>query len=151
MPATNQFEDDLLDLIFNNIDCVDVGDTAGLQNSAAPGSTELTLHTTTLLETDTLQTSGEVVYTGYARPTQVRSAAGWTITGTAPTQAENAALIQFGEMTALGPDTVTDFGMTLNSTSSDYLQIYGALDAPLIINNGVNPQFAISALAITLV
>lgn len=151
MPATNQFEDDLLDLIFNNVDSQDIGDSAGLQNSAAPGNTELTLHTTTLVETDTVQTSGEVAYTGYSRPIQPRTTSGWTISGTAPTQASNAALVVFGEMTAGGPDTVLDFGMTLNDGSTNYLQIYGTLDASLIINNGVNPQFAIGALDITLV
>lgn len=151
MPATNQFEDDLLDLIFNNVDSQDIGDSAGLQNSASPGSTELTLHTSALAETDTLQTASEVVYTTYARPTQVRTTAGWTISGTAPTMAANAALIQFGLMTAGGPDTVVDFGMTLNDGSTNYLQIYGALDSSLIINNGVNPQFAAGAIEITLV
>ena len=151
MPATNQFEDDLLDLIFNNVASVNIGDSAGLLPSAAAGNTELTLHTAALAETDTLQTANEVAYTGYARPTQARTTGGWTIEGTAPTQATNAALVQFGNMTALGPDTVVDFGMTLWDGSTNYLQIYGALDASLVINNGVNPQFAINALDITLV
>lgn len=153
MPATNQFEDDLLDLIFNNIDSQDIGDAPGLQASAAPGSTELSLSIAPGLgETDTSATTNEVAYTGYVRPTQLRTTAGWTISGTAPTQASNAALEQFGEMTALGPDTVTDFGLQLfDANLSNYLQIYGVLDAPLIINDGVNPQFAVGALDITLV
>lgn len=146
MPLTNQARNDLGDLMFLNIDAQNYGDAAGLQNSAAAGTSELALSTATLLATHTLMTQTEVAYTGYLRPTQARSGAGWTSVDGA---VANAALEQFGNMSGGGPDTVTDFALTFNS-ATDYLQWYGALDASLVINNGVNPQFAIGALDLTI-
>jgi len=93
------------------------------------------------------KSTNEVAYTGYARPLQARSSAGWTISGT--TQAANAALIQFGEMTAGGPDTVVHLGLGFLATG-DIIRLEADLNADLVINNGVNPQFAIGALAWTL-
>lgn len=146
MPATNQFESDLLDLLFTNVTAPNIGDGTGIVGGTV-GNIELALSTGTLGETDTLMTATEVAYTGYARPTIVRSAAGWSVSGT--TQVANDSLIQFGEMTAGGPDTVLDLALTFDS-AGDYLQIYGVLDNSLVINNGVNPQFVASALVITL-
>lgn len=146
MPATDQFENDLLDLLFINTTAPSIGDSTGIAGGTV-GNVELALSTGTLNDTHTSMTQTEVAYTGYARPSIVRSAAGWTVSGT--TQVANDALIQFGEMTALGPDTVTDLALTFDATG-DYLQIYGVLDNSLVINNGVNPQFVASALVITL-
>lgn len=146
MPLTNQAKDDLGDLMFLNVAAVNYGDAAGLLASAAAGNTELALSTGTLTAADTLMTATEVAYTGYLRPTQARSGAGWTSVNGA---IANAALEQFGEMTAGGPDTVTDFALTFEATT-DFLQWFGALDASLIINDGVNPQFAIGALDLTI-
>ncbi len=146
MPLTNLARDDTGDHMFLNSTFPDVGDAAGLLASAAPGVSELMLSTATLVIGDTLMTTTEVAYTGYARPTQARSGAGWTSVDGA---VANAALEQFGEMTALGPDTVIDFGLSLFATS-DALQWFGVLDNSLIINNGVNPQFAIGALDLTI-
>jgi hypothetical protein len=38
MSKSNTFENDLLQLIFNNVDIADIGDAGGLQNSATAGS-----------------------------------------------------------------------------------------------------------------
>ncbi len=146
MSLTDQAEDDLLDLMYLNVDAINYGDAAGLQNSAAVGATELALADTAYTDTDTLMTANEVAYTGYLRPTQVRDGTGWTSVGGV---ASNFALEQFGEMTALGPDTATHVGLTFLSTT-EYLHIHGVLDAPLVINNGVNPQFIAGALDYTL-
>jgi hypothetical protein len=139
---TNAFETSLGLLLFQNTDIANVGDAAGLQNSAAAGSTQLALHTSALTDADTLLTATEVAYTGYARPTQARSAAGWSSSGDT---ISNAALIQFGEMSAGGPDTVVHLGLGFLS-SGNQLDLHQDLAADLVINNGVNPQFAIGAL-----
>jgi hypothetical protein len=113
-----------------------------LPGSAGAGSSQLALSTSALTDADTLLTATEVVYTGYARPTQARSGAGWTV---ATDTASNAALIQFGEMSAGGPDTVVHLGLGFIS-SGNVLRLHQDLVADLVINNGVNPQFAVGAL-----
>lgn len=139
---TNGFENVLALLLFNNTTIANIGDATGLVGSSTAGSTQLALATSALAETDTLLTANEVAYTGYARPTQARSSAGWTVSGDT---ASNAALIQFGEMTAGGPDTVVHLGLGFIATG-DVLRLHQDLAADLVINNGVNPQFAIGAL-----
>lgn len=146
MSAVDDFETKLLQLLFNNTTLANIGDATGLVGSSGAGSSQLSLHTSALTDASTVLTSNEVAYTGYARPTQARSSAGWTISGDT---VSNAALIQFGEMTAGGPDTVVHLGLGLLATG-DVLRIHADLNSDLVINNGVNPQLAIGALDITL-
>lgn len=146
MSATNQFELDLLNLLFTNTLIANIGDATGLPATATAGSTQLTLSTGTLTDTDTLLTATEVAYTGYARQTQARSSGGWTV---ATGQASNAALIQFGNMTAGGPVTATFVSLGFISTGN-IMRLWAALNASLVINNGVNPQYAIGAMVWTL-
>lgn len=139
---TNGFENVLALLLFNNTTIANIGDATGLVGSTSAGSTQLALSTVALTDADTLLTATEVAYTGYARPTQARSGAGWTVSGDT---ASNAALVQFGEMSAGGPDTVVHLGLGFIATG-DVLRLHQDLGADLVINNGVNPQFAIGAL-----
>lgn len=139
------FENSLMLLLFNNTAISNIGDATGLPATAAPGSTQLTLATSALSDATADLTVTEVAYTGFARPTQARSSAGWTVSGAA---ASNAALIQFGEMSAGGPDTVVHLGLGLLATGN-VIRMHQDLNADLVINNGVNPQFAISALSWT--
>ena len=147
MSFTDQAEVDLLDLMFQNVDAVNYGDAPGLQNSAAAGSSELALASVNHGETDTVLTANEIAYTGYLRPTQARSGAGWAAAAAGLT--DNAALIQFGSMTAGGPDTATSVGLGFLSTV-EFLHLFGSLDADLVINDGINPQFVIGAFDISL-
>lgn len=139
---TDAFETALATLLFNNTAIANIGDATGLPATAVAGSTQLALATVAYIDADTLLTADEVAYTGYARPTQARSGAGWTVAGDT---VSNAALISFGEMTAGGPDTVVHVGLGFLSTG-DTLRLHQDLAADLVINNGVNPQFAIGAL-----
>lgn len=136
------FENVLARLLFRNEGISNIGDATGLPASATAGSTQLALATVAYNDADTLLTADEVAYTGYSRPTQARSAAGWDQSGDT---ISNAALIQFGEMSAGGPDTVVHVGLGFIATG-DVLRLHQDLDADLVINNGVNPQFAIGAL-----
>ena len=138
----DSFENALAALLFNNSAITNIGDASGLVATTGAGSTQLALATVAYVDADTLLTADEVAYTGYARPTQARSSGGWTI---ASDTASNAALIQFGEMSAGGPDTVVHVGLGFIATG-DVLRLHQDLDADLVINNGVNPQFAIGAL-----
>lgn len=139
---TDAFETALAQLLFNNTTLANIGDATGLVGSTGAGSTQLALATVAYNDADTLLTADEVAYTGYARPTQARSGSGWTVSGDT---ASNAALIQFGEMTAGGPDTVVHVGLGFIATG-DVLRLHQDLASDLVINNGVNPQFAIGAL-----
>jgi len=136
------FETNLGLHLFQNADIANVGDAAGVQNSATAGSTQLALATVAYVDADTLLTADEVAYTGYARPTQARSSGGWS---SSADTISNAALIQFGEMTAGGPDTVVHVGLGFLGTGNQ-LDLHQDLVSDLVINNGVNPQFAIGAL-----
>lgn len=145
MPWTDQAKDDLGDHYFLNSTAPNVGDGTGLLAAGTVGNSELTLADTTLVATLTSMTQDEITYTGYLRPTQARTGAGWTSVDGA---IANAALEQFGNMTAGGPVTALDFNLSLLDTV-EFAIWFGVLDAPLVINNGVNPQFAIGALDLT--
>ena len=145
---TNFAEDDFLDLFFTNVDFPNVGDAAGLQNSAAAGSLHASLHLAdALTDASTLQTDNETTYTGYARQAIARTTGGWTV---ASGLVDNDNLIQFGNMTAGGPVTVTDVGIGFLISGAGNLQIWGQVTLDLVVNNGVNPQFAAGALDITI-
>lgn len=147
MSMTNESESNLLLLLFNNTAWANVGDATGLRNSSTAGSLYVSLHTANPSETGS-QTTSEAAYTGYGRVAVARSAAGWTISGTAPTQAANAALITFGADT-VETETETYFGIGTASSGAGHLIYSGPLTASLIVTPGVTPQFAIGALVIT--
>lgn len=150
MSATNQFELDLFDLIFANVTAPNIGDGTGIAGGTA-GNIQVSLHTAAMADTDTLTTANEAAYSGapgYAREDVVRSTGGWQVTlETGVGTVDNVALITFG--TSTSSETETDFGLTLQS-AGDFLQIFGALSSSLAVSNGVTPEFAIEALAITL-
>lgn len=149
MSASNAFENSLLLLLFNNTDIANVGDVAGLQNSVAAGSFYVSLHTADPGEAGT-QATNETSYTGYARVAVARSGAGWTVSGTAPTQVVNAATVTFGTST-VGTPTITHFGVGLESSGATVLAFSGALTTNQVINVGASPNtFAAGALVITL-
>lgn len=147
MSAVDSFENGLLLLLFNNTALTNIGNAGGLLATSSAGSTQLSLHNASgLADSDTLLTANQLNYTGYARQTQARSSGGWTVSGNS---ASNAALIQFGNMTAGGPQTAHAVGLGFLATG-DVLRLWATLTADLVINNGVNPQFAIGACAWTL-
>lgn len=141
MSATNTLETGLLNLIFRNQDLANIGDAAGLQNSATDGSLFVGLMTgVTDGEAGTVT---EANYTGYAR-VGVSRTNGWTVTGNG---VDNAAAITFGACTA-GSNTVTHFGIWTALTGGTLL-FWGTLTASLAISAGITPEIAIGALDIT--
>lgn len=145
MSLTNAAETALLTLLFNNTDWANIGDAAGLQNSATAGSFYVSLHTADPTETGT-QTSSEATYTGYARVAVARSGAGWTVSGN---NVSNAAAVTFGACTA-GSSSVTHFGIGTDSTGAGNLILKGALTATLAVSAGITPSFAIGELDVNL-
>jgi len=142
---TNLAETDWLDLFFTNVAFPNVGDAAGLPPSVAAGVFTLAAHVLdAITDASTLLSDNEVAYTGYARPTSARAVSDWTVTGDT---ASNDLLIVFGEMTAGGPDTITD--VSIGFATGSVMQIWGQVTADLVVNNGVNPQLAAGALDVT--
>ena len=144
MSKTNTFENDLLQLIFNNVDIALIGDAAGLQNSAAAGSLYVSLHSADPGEAGTQSTS-EVSYTGYARVAVARTAGGWTVS---TNTVSNTAAVTFGACTA-GSVTATHFSVGTDSTGAGKALYNGALNASLAISSGITPSFPIGTLVIT--
>jgi hypothetical protein len=144
MSMTNAAEAALLDLLFLNIDWANIGDAAGLQNSATAGSFYISLHSADPGEAGN-QSTNEISYTGYARVGVARTAGGWTRT---TSTIANTALVQFGQCTG-GTATATHFGIGTDSTGAGNLLLKGALNASLSISNGIQPQFAAGAMTAT--
>lgn len=150
MSGSNTLENSLLLLLFNNTAYANIGNAGGLPASTVAGSLYVSLHTADPGEAGNQSTS-EATYTGYARVAVARSAAGWTVSGTAPTQAANAAAVNFPACTA-GSNVLTYFGIGSQSsgaTATDFL-MSGALTSSLTVSNGITPSFAISAMTVTL-
>lgn len=145
MSATNAFETALLTLYFNNVDHANVGDAAGIQNSAAAGSFHISLHTADPGEAGS-QTTSEATYTSYARVAVARSSAGWTIAGA---NASNAAAVTFPAATG-GTNTITHFGIGSDSSGAGNLFFSGALSASLAVSSGITPTFPIGDLDINI-
>jgi hypothetical protein len=141
MSATNAFETSLLTLIFNNTDIANIGDAAGLQNSATAGSLYVSLHTANPDETGS-QTTSETAYTNYARVAVARSGAGWTISGA---NCSNTATVAFAACGVTGA-TLTHFGIGTDAAGAGTLLFKGALDASLVVSAGITPSFAAGAL-----
>jgi hypothetical protein len=136
MSMSNAAEAALLDLLFLNIDWANVGDAAGLQNSAAAGSFYVALHTADPGEAGDQSTS-EAAYTGYARMAVARTSGGFTRVGS---QVSNTATVQFGECTA-GTATVTHFSVGLASTGAGMILTSAPLNAVRAISAGITPLF----------
>lgn len=148
MSMSNAAENSLLLLLFNNTDFANIGDAAGLQNSAAAGSYYVALHTADPGEAGD-QTTNESAYTNYARVAVARSGAGWTVSGTAPTQAANTAAVTFPTCGVTG-STITHFSVGLAAAGASVIIDSGALTGPYSASNGNTPSMAIGTLIVTL-
>jgi hypothetical protein len=141
MSMSNAAETAFLNLFFVNTDWANVGDAAGLQNSAAAGSLYISLHTADPGEAGS-QTTSEATYGAYARVAVARSGAGWTVSGA---NASNAAAVTFPAASS-GSNTITYFGIGSDSSGAGNLFFSGALTASLAVSTGITPSFAIGEL-----
>lgn len=148
MSATNATAAAILSLYFTNANDTGIGDAGGLIGSTTAGVFYISLHTADPTETGN-QTSSEATYTSYARVSVARSTAGWTVTTADPASCANDAVVTFPTATG-GSDTITHFGIGDAASGTGTLRFSGALDASLAVSNGITPEFAIAALAVTL-
>jgi hypothetical protein len=148
MSKTNTWESDLLLLVFNNTTAAKIGDSTGIVGSTVAGSLYVSLHTSDPGETGG-QTTNETSYDNYVRVPVARSGAGWTISGTIPTQAANTAAVTFAQCGTTGA-TITHVGIGTDvSGGSGKLLYSGALGSNLAVSTNVTPSFAINALVVT--
>lgn len=141
MSKGNTFENDLLKLIFNATAIANIADNA---SSSPLTNLYLSLHTADPGEAGD-QTTSEATYTSYARIAVARSGAGWTVS---TNTAVNAALAQFPACTG-GSNTITHVAIGTASSSTGKILYSGALNSSLSVSNGIQPQFAASALTVT--
>lgn len=132
MSKSNTLETDFLKWLLQNVDPSWEGTFTNVYVS---------LHTADPGEAGS-QTTNECAYTSYARVAVVRTAGGWSVTG--PT-GENVSQIQFPACTG-GSETATHVGLGTDAAGAGNLLASGALNASLAISNGIQPQFAASAL-----
>lgn len=109
---------------------------------AAATQLDIHLHTADPGESG-VSTTSEATYTSYAAVTVDRDSGSWTVSGN---QATNAELVQFPQCTG-GSNTITHVSITPNASTQ--ILYSGALGSSLSVSNGIQPQFAIGALAIT--
>ncbi len=147
MSKSNTWESDLLKIVFNNTTAALIGDATGLVGSTAAGSLYVSLHTADPGEAGDQSTS-EATYTGYARVAVARTSGGWTISGTAPTQAANTAVITFGACTA-GTNTLTHFAVGTALSGAGKLLYSGTVTPNLAVSNGITPQINAAGAVIT--
>lgn len=126
MSKGNIFENDLLLLIFNNVNIANIGDATGLRASTVAGQLFLSLHTADPGEAGD-QSTNEVAYTGYARVGVARSGAGFTVTGNSVSPAVN---VDFGACTAL-PATYAFWGIGTSASGAGKLLYRGVIGANL--------------------
>ena len=144
MSATNGMENAVLLLYFNNTDHANIGDAAGLQNSAAAGNFYVSLHTGDPGEAGD-QTTNEAAYTDYVRIAVARTAGGWTVASNAAT---NTAAIAF-IVASGGSETETHFGIGTASSGAGTLLFKGTLSPNISVSSGVQPNIPIGDLSVT--
>lgn len=144
MSKSDAAETAFLSLVFLNTDWANIGDAAGLQNSATAGSLYVALHTADPGDAGTAATS-ECAYGSYARQAVARSGAGWSVSGDTAT---NVALIQFPQCTS-GSETITHVSITTAVSGTSAILWSGALSASLAVSSGIQPQFSAGSLDIT--
>ena len=145
MSASNQLENDLLNLIFNNTDTtLDIGDSTGLRGANTVGNLYVSLHTADPGESPANQQASEANYTGYDRRPVPRTAGGWTVSGN---QVSNTAEIDFQACTG-GTNTISHYAIGTDTSSSEVL-FSGSLTSNLEVASGITPRFGAGQLIIT--
>ncbi|MDP2621468.1 MAG: hypothetical protein Q8P46_15075 [Hyphomicrobiales bacterium] len=140
MSAANQFENDILDLVFA------AATKAGLFQDATDGISVLwtSLHDANPDEAGTQETN-EATYGGYARVSVARSTAGFVVTNNSVSP---AAAISFPEATG-GSTTVTHFGLGTASSGAGQLLVYGTVSPNIAVSTSVTPRLT-TATAVTI-
>jgi hypothetical protein len=140
MSKANQFENDLLLLIFNATAIANIADNA---SSSPLTNLYVSLHTGDPGEAGS-QTTNECAYTSYARVAVARTAGGWTVTANSVSP---ASAITFPAATG-GSETATYFAVGTASSGAGKILYSGTVTPNIVISSGVTPQLT-TATAVT--
>jgi hypothetical protein len=135
MSKTNDWENDLLLLVFQNTNAANIGDATGLRGSSTAGNLFISLHTSDPGEAGN-QSTNEIAYTSYARVSLARTSGNFTVTANAVAFAAN---VDFPAGTG-GSGTATHFGIGVASSGATKLLYKGALSPSIVCGNGVTPR-----------
>lgn len=136
MSKSNDLENSLLLLLFNNTNIANIGDATGLRGSAVAGNLYFAYHTADPGEAGSAITN-ETAYTGYARVAAARSGAGFTVTGSSVSP---ASTIDFPECTA-NPGAPLTHASIVNTASGAGIILYsGAITPSITMEVGVVPR-----------
>ena len=135
MSKTNDWENDLLLLVFQNTNAANIGDATGLRGSSTAGNLFISLHSADPGEAGTQSTS-EIAYTSYARVQLARTSGNFTVTTNAVAFAAN---VDFPAGTG-GSGTATHFGIGVATSGATKLLYKGALSPSIVCGNGVTPR-----------
>lgn len=138
MSKSNDYENDLQLLIYNNTSIANIGDATGLVGSTGEGNLFVGLHTADPLDTGN-QSTNEATYTSYARVSVARNTGGWTVTAN---NASNAAIVTFPTASG-GTETITHFSIGYESAGSTKMIGSGTVTPNLAVSVGITPEFAI--------
>lgn len=141
MSKSNDFENDLILLIFNATAIANLADNA---SSSPLTNLFVALHTGDPGEAGT-QVTSEATYTSYGRATVARTSGGWTVVANAM---DNAAAISFVTATG-GSEDITHFSIGKVVSGASEILYKAALDATLSVSSGITPEFAIGACNVT--
>jgi hypothetical protein len=128
-----EFENELLQHVFNNTDIANIGDATGLRGSPGAGSLYVSLHTADPTAGD--QTTSEAAYTGYARVAVARIGGAWVVTSSSVSPAVG---VTFPAGTG-GGETVTHFGVGARSSGAGLLLYSGMVTVNIPTGDGVTP------------
>jgi hypothetical protein len=135
MSKSNDWENDLLLLVFQNTNAANIGDATGLRGSSTAGNLFISLHTSDPGEAGN-QSTNEIAYTSYARVQLARTSGNFTVTGNAVAFAAN---VDFPAGTG-GSGTATHFGIGVATSGATKLLYKGALSPSIVCGNGVTPR-----------
>jgi hypothetical protein len=141
MPKSTTYCNDLMKLLFNASAIANIADNAA---SSPLTNLYLSLHTADP-GVGGAQTTNETSYTNYVRIPVARTSGGWTVTSNS---AVNTALAQFAQCGASGA-TITHVAIGTSLSGAGKVLYAGALNSSLAVANGIQPQFAASALTAT--
>jgi hypothetical protein len=136
MSKSNDFENELLNLLFLNTAIANIGSAAGLQPSSSAGSVFAALHTADPGEAGTALTN-EISYTGYARQALGRSGTNFSVSAGVLTQLLN---VDFPESTGGTGGTVTFFSYVKEVSGASVILYSGAVGTAQVVNTGVIPR-----------
>lgn len=135
MSKSDTFEADILKLIFNATAIANLADNAA---TSPLTNISIALHTADPGETGNM-TTNEATYTSYARVNVARTSGGWTISGTAPTQASPVANIDFPACTG-GTNTITHASCGPTGGGATKIFYSGTVTPNISVSNGVTPR-----------